>query len=57
MGNLFSKAIIVLFVVGLCVTFIFGDGGFLTDAQNIKSQTQNMLQLAQDQMESFTDGN
>jgi hypothetical protein len=56
MGNLFSKAILVLFVVGLCVTFIFGDGGFLTDAQNIKAQTQNMLQLAQDQMENFTDG-
>lgn len=55
MTQILSKAILILFVVGLVVYFVFAEDGFASDAENIRTQTQSMLENAQNQMEQFSD--
>ncbi|UII57765.1 hypothetical protein LS684_10225 [Cytobacillus spongiae] len=52
MKDLMAMAILLFFVVGLITAFVFSDGGFKSDSENIKSKTQSMLQSAQDSMDT-----
>lgn len=46
-------ALLLFFVVGLVINFVFADGGFQDDTDNIKAKTQDMLQEAQNSMDGF----
>jgi hypothetical protein len=50
MKDIIIKAILVAFSVGLAVTFLFGGGGFSTDANNMKTITKTKLTDAQTEM-------
>lgn len=54
MGNLLSLLMIVLFVVALISQVIFAGDGMQSDANEMKTNTQEIITEANSQMTSFS---
>lgn len=53
MKDLASLALLAFFTIGLIITFVFTDGGFSSDMDNIQTKTQGMLTDAQTNMDTY----